>query len=148
MTKFSAVTDADIPSLIDLWRKTDLSRPWNPPEADIAALRAHPEAEILVARAGGQVIASVAVGHDGHRGWCYYVASDPGHRGTGLGRAAVAAAEDWARAHGVVKLMLMVRDSNTAVTGFYNALGYTDAGVRVLQKWIDPDRARIYEAGQ
>jgi len=148
MTEFHPVEERDLASLTALWRATDLSRPWNPAEADIASLRAHPEAEILVAHDAGQVIASVAVGHDGHRGWAYYVATDPAHRGRGLGRAAMRAAEDWASARGVVKLMLMVRESNTAVLGFYARLGYSDAGVRVMQKWLDPERAVSYAAGR
>lgn len=147
MSRFQPVTDTDIPSLVALWDAADLSRPWNPVETDIAALRAHPEAEILVLRDGTRVIASVAVGHDGHRGWAYYVATDPANRGQGHGRAAMAAAEEWARAHGVVKLMLMVRDTNDAVMGFYEGLQYSDAGVRVMQKWINPERARLYEEG-
>ena len=49
------------------------------------------------------------VGHDGHRGWVYYVASDPEHRYKGYGRAIMDAAEDWLRARGIEKLQLMVR---------------------------------------
>jgi len=35
------------------------------------------------------------VGHDGHRGWLYYVASTPESRGSGIGRQMVSAAEEW-----------------------------------------------------
>jgi len=35
---------------------------------------------------------------------------------------------------GAVKVQLMVRHTNTAVTGFYDRLGYADADVRVLAK--------------
>ena len=145
---FVPFTDADRPGLAALWDLCGLSRPWNPAQADIDALAAHEAAEILVARDAGAVIASVAVGHDGHRGWLYYVAVDPAHRGRGLGRAAVAAGEDWLRARGVPKVQLMVRETNAPVIGFYAAQGYEDAHVRVLAKWLDPGRDRLYREGQ
>jgi ribosomal protein S18 acetylase RimI-like enzyme len=47
------------------------------------------------------------------------------------------AAEAWLVERGAVKLQLMVRESNTAVTGFYDRLGFTDADVRVLAKRLD-----------
>ena len=46
------------------------------------------------------------VGHDGHRGWVYYVATDPDRRAKGYGRAIMNAAEDWLRAAGIAKLQL------------------------------------------
>ena len=52
------------------------------------------------------------VGHDGHRGWVYYVATDPKLRAKGYGRAIMNAAEDWLRAAGIAKLQLMVRREN------------------------------------
>ena len=70
------------------------------------------------------------VGHDGHRGWVYYVAVDPDQQGKDFGRAIMAAAEDWLRGQGVEKVMLMVRPDNTQVQAFYDRLGYDDAGAR------------------
>ena len=52
------------------------------------------------------------VGHDGHRGWVYYVATDPDRRAKGYGRAIMDAAEDWLRAAGIAKLQLLVRREN------------------------------------
>ena len=129
---------------IALWERCGSLRPWNPPAADIAAFRAHPAAELLVAFEGDRAVASVAVGHDGHRGWVYYVASDPARRGRGLGRAAMAAAETWLSARGVAKLQLLVREANAGVLGFYEALGYEDGACRLMQKWLDPGRDRLY----
>ena len=42
------------------------------------------------------------VGHDGQRGWVYYLAVGENQRGTGLGRHMMAAAENWLREHGAV----------------------------------------------
>ena len=148
MTSFVPYRSEDRASLIALWTVCDLSRPWNPAGADIDAVLAHDAAEILVTHdAQTTVIGSVVAGHDGHRGWLYYVATHPDHRGRGIGRAAIAAAEGWLKARGVVKVQLMVRETNAAVTGFYESLGYEDAHVRVLGKWLDPERDAAYRAG-
>ena len=56
-----------------------------------------------------RLVASVMVGHDGHRGWVYYVTVDPDRRCKDYGRAIMNAAEDWLRARGIEKLQLMVR---------------------------------------
>jgi ribosomal protein S18 acetylase RimI-like enzyme len=140
---FHPLDPADDAATIALWDRCGLLRPWNPPEADITALRAHPTADILVAKDESGVIASVAVGYDGHRGWVYYVATDPTLQGKGLGRAAMQAAEDWLIARDIPKIQLMVRESNAAVIGFYHQLGYEDSGVRVMQKWLSPERAAL-----
>ena len=50
-------------------------------KVDIALARGGPNAAVLAGRAGGSIVASVLVGHDGHRGWVYYVAVDPDHGG-------------------------------------------------------------------
>lgn len=133
----SPITDADVEPVIALWQRCGLTRPWNDPAGDIALARRGPNSTILVGRAGGAIVASAMVGHDGHRGWVYYVAIDPDAQHVGHGRAIMAAAEDWLRAQGVTKIMLMVRPDNTAVQAFYQTLGY-DAQERVIYaKWLD-----------
>jgi ribosomal protein S18 acetylase RimI-like enzyme len=69
----------------------------------------------------GHISGSVMVGHDGHRGWLYYVASTPHSRGSGIGRQMVQAAEKWLRQRGVVKAQLLVRETNTKVIGHVRA---------------------------
>jgi len=77
------------------------------------------------------------VGHDGHRGWVYYVAVEPDLQGKDFGRAMMAAAEDWLRRQGVTKAMLMVRPDNTNVQAFYDKLGYEVQERVVYAKWLD-----------
>ena len=144
---FRPMEGGEAAEVIALWHAAGLVRPWNPPEADLAEIARHPHAEILVARAAGRIAATLTVGHDGHRGWVYYLAVAPGQTRRGWGRRAMAAAEDWLRARGLSKIQLMVRRSNAPVTAFYEALGYEDAEVVVMQKWLDPDRARLYREG-
>ncbi len=116
--------ESDRAALIALWQACGLTRPWNDPDQDISFCIASPAASILVAEENGAVIGSAMVGHDGHRGWIYYVAVSPTQQKAGLGRKLMAAAEDWCRQRGVPKLMLMVRPENAAVPAFYETLGY------------------------
>jgi len=83
------------------------------------------------------IVGTVMVGHDGHRGWLYYVASDPARRGLGIGRRMIAAAEGWLKDRGVRKVQLMVRESNEGVVNFYERLGYDVTPRVVMAKWID-----------
>jgi ribosomal protein S18 acetylase RimI-like enzyme len=116
-------TTADSKEVIALWRSCGLTRPWNDPAADFARAVAGETSAVLLRREDDALVASVMVGHDGHRGWVYYLAVAPERRRAGLGRAMMGAAEDWLRAHGAPKLQLMVRDTNDAAQAFYEALG-------------------------
>jgi ribosomal protein S18 acetylase RimI-like enzyme len=133
----SPITDADVEPVIALWQRCGLTRPWNDPAGDIAFARRGASVTILIGRADGAIAATAMVGHDGHRGWVYYVAVDPDRQGKDLGRTIMAAAEDWLRSQGVAKVMLMVRPDNTKVRAFYDKLGY-DVQERVIYaKWLD-----------
>lgn len=130
-------TDGDIEAIVALWTRCGLTRPWNDPRADIALARRGPNATVLAGRDGGELVASVMAGHDGHRGWFYYLAVDPDRQGRGHGRAMTQAVEKWLAARGIEKVMLMVREDNVAVHAFYKALGYADQPRTVFAKWLD-----------
>lgn len=134
---FADAADDDVDAIVALWTRCGLTRPWNDPRADIALARRGPNATVLIARNGPDIVASVMVGHDGHRGWFYYLSVDPAHRGRGFGREITQAAEQWLAARGIEKVMLMVREDNTAVHDFYRALGYADQPRTVFAKWLD-----------
>jgi ribosomal protein S18 acetylase RimI-like enzyme len=133
----SSITDADIAPVVALWQRCGLTQPWNDPAADIAFARRGPNSDILVGRSGDKLVATALVGHDGHRGWVYYVAVDLDAQGSGLGRAIMSAAEDWLRTHGVLKVQLMVRPDNSKVQAFYEALGYGEQKRIIYAKWLD-----------
>jgi ribosomal protein S18 acetylase RimI-like enzyme len=118
------IADADIAAVITLWQRCGLTRPWNDPAADIALARKGPNATVLTGRDGTTIAATAMVGHDGHRGWVYYVAVDPDHREKGYGRTIMRAAEDWLREAGIAKLQLLVRRENAMVGAFYQSIGY------------------------
>jgi ribosomal protein S18 acetylase RimI-like enzyme len=123
--------------LTRLWQRCGLTREWNDPAGDIALARKENNATVLLGRRDGALVASVLVGHDGHRGWVYYVSVDPDHRLKDYGREIMTAAEDWLRERGIAKLQLMVRDDNARVHAFYEALGYYDQKRVTFAKWLD-----------
>jgi ribosomal protein S18 acetylase RimI-like enzyme len=131
------IEDADVAAVIALWQRCDLTRPWNDPAADIALARRGPNSTILIGRDGDAVVATAMVGHEGHRGWVYYVAVDPDRQGSGHGRAVMAAAEDWLRQAGIAKLQLMVRPDNAKVQAFYESIGYDEQERVIYAKWLD-----------
>ncbi|MDE2376590.1 GNAT family acetyltransferase [Bradyrhizobium sp.] len=133
----AAIADADIEAVVALWQRCGLTRPWNDPQADVALARRRDNSTVLVGREGGAIVATAMVGHDGHRGWVYYVAVDPERRGRGLGRLIMAAAEDWLRQAGILKLQLLVRRENAAAGAFYTSLGFAESTSVMFAKWLD-----------
>ena len=74
----------------------------------------------VVARDGAVIVGAAAVERYGAAGLLRSVAVDPGHRGTGVGRALVAAAEVLARDDGVRDLFLLTETAS----GWFPRLGY------------------------
>ena len=131
------IVDGDIPAVVTLWQRCGLTRPWNDPSDDIAFARRGPNSAVLVGRHGGAIAATVMVGHDGHRGWFYYLAVDPDVQGRGFGRVMTQAAEAWLIERGIAKAQLMVRADNDRVRAFYEALGYGEQERILFAKWLD-----------
>lgn len=138
--------DADI---VALWTECGLVTGWNPPQTDIDRLRESGHGALLLGQdCDGGMVATVMVGHDGHRGWLYYLAVDPGRQRQGHGRRMVAAAEAWLQERGLPKAMLMVRVNNSAVETFYRKLGYGIGSVNLLQRWLTPPAMHVAEPGK
>lgn len=142
-TTISELNEADAPAAAHLWAECGLTVPYNDPETDYLRALRGPSSTVLGIRstpaAGDEsnvLIGTVMVGHEGHRGWMYYVAVRPDQRGRGVGAALVRAAEEWLDERGVPKAMLMVRATNERAQGFYRALGYEASTVAVMQKWL------------
>ncbi|QMW23054.1 GNAT family acetyltransferase [Sandaracinobacteroides saxicola] len=127
---------ADRGATIALWHDCGLTRPWNDPGSDFDRALSGPASTILGLHDAVGLAGTVMVGHDGHRGWVYYLAVAPARQRHGLGRALMTAAEAWLLRHGVPKLNLMVRADNAVAQGFYQAIGYTLSDVTVLQKGL------------
>jgi ribosomal protein S18 acetylase RimI-like enzyme len=131
------IDDADVAEIVALWQACGLTRPWNDPATDIAFARRGSNATVLIGRDDSSIVATVLVGHDGHRGWVYYLAVDPNHRHKGYGRIMMDTAENWLRETGIEKLQLLVRADNKSVKNFYQSLGYSEQERIIYAKWLD-----------
>lgn len=130
-------TTADAAAVVALWHACGLTRPWNDPATDFARALGGASSTILVARRDDVPVGSVMVGHDGHRGWLYYLAVRPDVQGQGIGTALFAAAERWLRDRSVPKVQLMVRTDNEAALRFYRRLGLERQEVAVFGRFLD-----------
>lgn len=120
-------------SVVALWQEAGLTRPWNDPVADFRRAVQGPDSAVFGGFAApGALVATVMVGHDGHRGWMYYLAVAAGHRGRGLGSALVRDCEEWVRERDIPKIQLMVRRDNLDAVALYEYLGYEPSDVVVL----------------
>jgi ribosomal protein S18 acetylase RimI-like enzyme len=128
--------EADRVALVALWQRCGLTVPYNDPDRDIDFAKGRENSDILIGTTEGRLVASAMVGHDGHRGWLYYVAVAPDRQGGRLGQQIVAAGEAWLKARGVPKAQLMIRETNTQVRGFYEAAGWEAIPRTVMQKWL------------
>lgn len=66
---------------VALWRQTDLTRPWNDPTADLRRAMGGSASTVLGAVDRDALLATAMVGHDGHRGWVYYLSVCQRHSG-------------------------------------------------------------------
>jgi GNAT superfamily N-acetyltransferase len=131
------LTEAEVPAAVALWHAAGLTRPWNDPAADARRALAGAASTIFAARRAATLVGTAMTGHDGHRGWVYYLAVAESERRQGLGARLMAAAEQWCAAAGMPRLNLMVRAGNDRVIGFYHHRGYRTSDVVVLQKDLD-----------
>jgi len=129
----------DEQSVILLWQRCQLARPWNNPRLDIARkMQVNPEL-FLVGELDGRVVASVMGGYEGHRGWVNYLAVEPEQQRRGFGRALMRAVEAEIAAKGGPKVNLQVREDNVDVIAFYRRIGYKLDGVVGMGKRLVQD---------
>jgi RimJ/RimL family protein N-acetyltransferase len=100
----------------------------------VRAVRKHPDAALLVAEEQANVVGRLSIVRDAHPASPHV--ADLGlmvaasHRRRGIGRALLAAAEEWARGAGVSKLELHVFPHNEAAIALYEDFGYEREGYR------------------
>ena len=94
------------------------------------------DSSAFVAEEGGVVIGFVAVSERAHftgelDAYVGELVVHKAHAGSGVGRALMRVAEDWARTRGLGRLMLETGAANAAARAFYEALGYELEDVRL-----------------
>lgn len=121
--KISVYEDSHLPGLEALWKQCLPDDPlW---EADAAPSASRSKSTIrLIASDGADVIGSVMVGYDGHRGWFYALAVLPAYRFDQIATTLVIEAEKKLREIGCTKINLQLRGSSAQAQQFYRTLGY------------------------
>ena len=117
-------SEEDKENIILLWKSCNLIREWNNPGLDIDRKSFSNKDFFLVMEKDNEIIASIMIGYDGHRGVLNYLAVDPKFRNQGLGSRLVKLAEDKLKNLGCPKINLLVRVSNIDVKEFYKKLAY------------------------
>jgi len=129
----------DTQSVIKLWLKCNLVRPWNDPAQDIARkMKVNPEL-FLVGVSEERIIATAMGGYEGHRGWVNYLAVDPECQKAGLGRLIMQELEKLLLGMGCPKINLQVRSENHTALQFYSRIGYKNDNVVSLGKRLIED---------
>jgi ribosomal protein S18 acetylase RimI-like enzyme len=131
------LAEIDTSSVVALWTETGLTRPWNDAAKDFQRAVDGTTSAVLGIEHNGELIGTVMVGHDGHRGWVYYLAVRTAHQRKGVGSELMSAAETWLRTMGAVKVQLMVRSDNESALHFYGRTGYESSDVKVLSRWLE-----------
>lgn len=131
--------DTDVSAVVSLWKRCNLTVPWNDPLRDIDRKKKHQPELFLVGLIDSRLIASVMGGFDGHRGWIYYLAVDPDYRHRGFGSLIIKEVEACIKKTGCAKINVMVRKSNHEITDFYFKHGYGTDEVSCLGKRLVVD---------
>lgn len=130
---------SDMRAVIGLWESCGLTRPWNDPQRDIERKLTVSNGAFWVVDQGGDVVASVMIGYDGHRGSINYLAITPRLQRSGLGAELMRRAEAFLIDLGCPKVSFCVRKDNDSVLSFYDSLGYVVDDVHFLGKRLIAD---------
>ena len=131
--------NADEAAVITLWEQCGLTRPWNDPRKDIRRKLALDPDRFLVCLIDQEIVGTIMVGYEGHRGWVNYLAVAPNRRGQGYGRALMEEAERRLLRSGCPKINLQVRTTNQSAIAFYQRLGYAIDEVVSMGKRLEHD---------
>ena len=130
---------SDQKAVIELWRSTNLLRPWNDPDKDIARKYKFQSELFVVGELDQRVMASAMIGYDGHRGSLYYFAVDPEFQRQGFGKALLAYTESVLEQMGCPKLNLLVRSNNEDAQRYYEQISYSRDAAFVFGKRLIAD---------
>ncbi len=121
-------------AIVDLWSECHLVAPQNDPVEDIQKKVDFQPGLLFVALLNENVIGSVMVGYEGHRGWLNYLAVLPCFQRRGYGRKLVEKAIEELKRLGCLKVNLQVRRTNVSTVKFYKHLGFKEDDVVSLGK--------------
>ena len=123
LMKISEFTVDQSDKVIALWEKCGLTRSRNNPEKDIARKNSDKNGKFLIGQIDEDLMASIMIGDDGHRGSINYLAVDPDLSGAGYGKILIGEAEQLLLSVCCPKINFCVRTDNNKVVEFYRQLG-------------------------
>jgi len=134
--KFEIIDENDV---IALWKLCNLVVPQNNPKKDIEEKMNFQPELFFVGEFQNNIIASIMIGYDGHRGWLYYLAVHPDFQRRGFGTQLIDFARDCLSTLGCQKINVQIRTSNASVASFYKRVGFFEDHVFGLGKRIKKD---------
>jgi ribosomal protein S18 acetylase RimI-like enzyme len=121
------MTAEDYEDVYSLWACTPGMglNPIDDSEAGIRRYLARNPSTCFVARDDdSKVVGCVLSGHDGRRGFIYHLSVDQESRNRGIGRALVDSAITALQNEGIIKVALVVYESNELGNGFWERIGF------------------------
>jgi ribosomal protein S18 acetylase RimI-like enzyme len=122
--------------VIKLWKICNLIVPQNDPKLDINSKVNFQPDLFFVGFYQKNLIATIMIGYEGHRGWINYLVVHPDYQRRGFGKQLMDYATITLSKLGCQKINIQVRKSNKSVIQFYKKLGYIDDKVLSYGKRI------------
>jgi ribosomal protein S18 acetylase RimI-like enzyme len=113
----------DIPAVLELWREADVTPP-SPSDSleGLSALMREPQAVLLLAVVGDQIVGSVIGGWDGWRGNIYRLAVTPAYRRHGIAQLLVTEVSGILFTKGAEKISALVEHDHAWAISFWESL--------------------------
>ncbi len=125
-----AATPADVDAVVRLEEVCLGDDAWSRGLVEQGLAAALPTVSYLVAEVGGAVVGHAVASAAGDDAELQRIAVDPDHRRAGLASALLVAVERLVREQGATRLLLEVREDNTAAAAFYESRGFAEVGRR------------------
>lgn len=129
-------TAADIATIVALWELADIVAWWREAQEDASRLLESDHGTIYVGEVDTGIVAVVAAGDDGRRGWLMDLAVHPNHRGRGYGVQMARTGELWLTERGFRRAQMLLRTDNREAMAFCRALGYGVSPRGIMARWL------------
>jgi ribosomal-protein-alanine N-acetyltransferase len=123
-------TAADLDAVVELEQTCLGADAWSRGLVEQGIAAALPTVSYLVADVDGVVVGHAVASAAGDDAELQRIAVDPAYRRRGLAGELLAAVEQRAAADGAARLLLEVREDNTAAAAFYESRGFVEVGRR------------------
>ena len=124
MVKVRVMVPEDWDGIAEVWKTHEGTNPVDDCPEGLAKYLSRNPTTSFVAEDGGRIVGTILAGHDGRRGLFHHVVIAQDHRGQGIGRMLVEAAEEALRKEGISKVLLVVFKDNGNGNEFWEHMGF------------------------